>query len=384
MMWEITNSGFLGTQDPVKSLFVSDEIYNQVSKILEKISSCLADWIEERRVREELVYYLREIYDLLDDNFYDLLDNANRERLMLIYSYIASAYVYARHELPASRLPREIAVPLVKIADILGRKPILSYASYCLTNWERIESFKPIELGNIKLLTNFCAPECGKQDEDWFILVHVEIEANAASAVTACKRLLKELSLKNPIEIDLAKSMLSQINSSLEEMNKTLERMPEQCSPDNYFRWVRPYIFYFKDIVYEGCFNNQPQSFRGETGAQSTIIPMLLAALEIKHKDSMLTQHLLEMREYMPKPHRDFVVDLENIGPGLRELAKTHDELKPLYNDCINQIVRFRSKHFEYAVNYIYNKVESPDGTGGTPYVPWLKQLKEETEEHIL
>ena len=45
--------------------------------------------------------------------------------------------------------------------------------------------------------------------------------------------------------------------------------MPEGCSAEVYFKKVRPYIFGFTDIVYEGCFGDVPQSYRGETGAQS-------------------------------------------------------------------------------------------------------------------
>lgn len=396
MMWDITEErGFLGMHDPLRSLSLNSHLpgtekYIPLIARLENIPICLANWIEERRVREELVVNLREISGLFDEDFFSLLDHqvpadeANYERLMHLYSYMASAYVYARHETPATRIPCEIAIPLVKVADHLGRKPILSYASYCLTNWERNISgplsISPICLDNISLMTNFCTPEVGKRDEDWFILIHVEIEAGAAPGVYACKQLLDGTSTPYLI--------LSKIHQSLISMNKTLERMPEQCSPDNYFRWVRPYIFSFNNVVYEGCFDNQPQTFRGETGAQSTIIPLFLTALGIKHKNSMLTHHLMEMRDYMPQPHQKFLQNLvnhqANSNVSLRTCAITNNDLRAVYNECITEIVRFRAKHFEYAMNYIYNKVDNPNGTGGTPYVPWLKQLKEETEEHFI
>jgi indoleamine 2,3-dioxygenase len=394
MMWDITDRGFLGIQDPLRNLTAQNEKYVPLVARLENISCMLGTWIEQRRLREELVSNLRDVSHLLDEDFLDTLDEFSAERVMLLFSYMASAYVYARYELPATRIPCEIAIPLVKIAEKVGRKPILSYASYCLTNWERKVggdlNVNPICLDNINLMTNFCTPEVGKQDEDWFILIHVEIESNAAPGVAACKTLLAEAAQPWGLKEQMAAHILTEIHRSLIGMNATLARMPEQCSPDNYFRWVRPYIFSFKDMVYEGCFNNAPQTFRGETGAQSTIIPIFLAALGVRHKDSMLTQHLEEMREYMPKPHREFLQNLliqqdENAVPivSLRRHAK-NGRLREIYNDCIAQIVQFREKHFEYAVNYIYNKVESPEGTGGTPYVPWLKQLKEETEEHIL
>ena len=47
-------------------------------------------------------------------------------------------------------------------------------------------------------------------------------------------------------------------------------------------------------------------------------------------------------------------------------------------------MIAFRTRHFEYAINYIQKKVDNPLATGGTPYVPWLRQLIEESKEHLL
>ena len=43
----------------------------------------------------------------------------------------------------------------------------------------------------------------------------------------------------------------------LRSMNRTLNRMPEGCSPEVYFRKVRPYIFGFTDIIYEAAATNR-------------------------------------------------------------------------------------------------------------------------------
>ena len=71
----------------------------------------------------------------------------------------------------------------------------------------------------------------------------------------------------------------------MREVNKVFARMPEKCDPYVYYHRVRPFIFGSKDnpdlksgLVYEGEFKNKAQFFRGETGAQSSIIPALDAA----------------------------------------------------------------------------------------------------------
>ena len=61
----------------------------------------------------------------------------------------------------------------------LGREPILSYASYALWNWRRLDESGPIALGNIALLQHFL----GGLDEAWFILIHVDIERRAGAAL---------------------------------------------------------------------------------------------------------------------------------------------------------------------------------------------------------
>src|ERR1019366_6093236 len=171
------------------------------------------------------------------------------------------------------------------------------------------------------------------------------------------------------------------IEASMHQANETLNRMPEQCSPDVYFRKVRPYIFGFDNIIYEGCFDDNPQSYRGETGAQSSIVPTMLMALGIQHKNSLLTKHLEDMQNYMPVPHRQFIRETVSV----RDFVIRHGgSLTERYNACLSELIAFRSRHFEYAVNYIEKKVANPLGTGGTPYIPWLRQMLEETKEFYL
>jgi indoleamine 2,3-dioxygenase len=380
MSWNINARGFLPPNDPLETLCTINYEYAPLNNTLENISVILPNLLDERLVREELVSQLRTP-GIYEDSYFSGLTGDYAERVMLIYSYMASAYVYARQENPANRIPKEISIPLVAVAQKVGRPPILSYASYCLFNWRRLDINKPIELGNIELLQNFCGDKSGKRDEDWFILVHVDIEAKAAEAINT----IMDIFAHPNVNILTLVLDLEKIVCSLTNMNNTLKRMTEFCDPDNYYRWVRPYIFGFKNVVYEGCFDNQPQTFRGETGAQSSIVPMMIAALGIKHVDTMLTQHLKEMRDYMPPQHRLFLQNLEarSANNNLRTAANT-PKLKKLYNECMQQLLEFRSTHFNYAVNYIAQKVDNPEGTGGTPYVPWLQQLRDETQAQIL
>ena len=60
------------------------------------------------------------------------------------------------------------------------------------------------------------------------------------------------------------------------------------------------------------------------------------------------------------------------------------------YNECLARILRFRSKHLEYAVSYIHaqsrrDKANPVDiGTGGTPLMKYLKQDEREMRAYLM
>src|SRR5205823_13196520 len=95
---------------------------------------------------------------------------------MLVLSFLGHGYVWANwREKVNVELPPGVAVPWHRVAEKLGRPPVLSYASYALDNWRRVDPSGPIELGNVALLQNFL----GGLDEEWFVAIHVDIEAKA-------------------------------------------------------------------------------------------------------------------------------------------------------------------------------------------------------------
>ena len=64
-------------------------------------------------------------------------------------------------------------------ASAFATLPIPCCSTYNLLNWRRLDPTQPVQLGNIACLANFL----GGVDEEWFRLIHVQIEQQAASAV---------------------------------------------------------------------------------------------------------------------------------------------------------------------------------------------------------
>ncbi len=370
--------GFLPLPDPLERLPSDFDQWEAIAKDLPKL--LVAGKI--RSVLERLPVL----------NSRQLTDDRQYRRAMLILSFLGHAYVWGEPE-TVTRIPAGLAVPWHQVSQQLGRPPVLSYASYALDNWRRLDTKAPIELGNIVLLQNFL----GGLDEEWFILVHVAIEAKAGSALCAIVEAQKAVIEGQAQELE---QHLSHIAGTLEKIYETLSRMPESCNPYIYYNRVRPYLHGWNNhptlldgIIYEGveAYGGKPQKFRGETGAQSSIVPSLDAALGIVHKEGLLHTYLMEMRAYMPPRHRAFIEALEQ-GPSIRQCVLDHrrgrPSLRDAYNSCVRWLELFRSTHLEFAQRYIQKQSQRGPhnpvavGTGGTPFIPYLKKHRDETAKH--
>ncbi len=298
--------------------------------------------------------------------------------------FLASGYINQVGQPRETRLPANLAEPLVHACRLLDRPPILSYDGYALYNWKRFDPAGPVALGNIDTLQNFVH----LYDEHWFILVHVEIEARAAAVLHELDRAAELLSPAEgegalqpdapPAEKSAALSdALRRMAQGVWSMVATLRRIPEHMDPALYYRTFRPYIRFFENVVYEGV-SEEPLTHRGETGAQSSIMPALVTFLKLQHRPTALTDHLAEMRRFMPREHRDYLQHLSRLPPP-RPLADPH-----AYNELLEAIATFREVHYGWAIEYIHKHERDPRGTGGTPYIVWLRQLIDETRQQML
>jgi len=372
--------GFLPATDPVDHLPAYFAPWEELGRNLPKLLTA-----------SKLRTFVKAL-PLLDPG--NLKSEAEQRRAMVLLSFIGHGYVWGEGE-TIRTIPVPLAVPWYQVAEQLGRPPVLSYASYALDNWRRIDSNDPVALGNLVLMQNFL----GGIDEEWFVIVHVAIEANAAPALAALGAAQRAVRQNNLPEV---KQQLQIVASSLETMHGILMRMPERCDPYIYYHRVRPYLHGWRNhpalpegLIYEGveAYGGRPQQFRGETGAQSSIVPSLDAALGIKHQEDVLYTYLQEMRQYMPPAHRDFIRSLQQ-GPSIRQYVverRTKElSLRDAYNSCVDWLDRFRSTHVGYAESYIQKqsrregKNPTDVGTGGTPFMPYLRKHRNETSKHLI
>lgn len=310
---------------------------------------------------------------------------------MVRYSFLVQAYVWGETTPPA-HLPANLAIPYVALCDRMGLPPVMNYAAYVLDNWLRIDKEGVIALDNIAMDQHFA----GGQDESWFVLVHVAIEAVAGRALDLGVRLIRAADAGNAAKVQ---AMLIEMNGVWDEINAVFDRMVERCDPYVYFNRVRPYIHGWKNnpalpdgLIYEGVvkFHGKPQALRGQTGSQSSIVPSMDALFGVVHENDVLREFLAELHLYRPVKHRAFIEDLQ-AASGLRAFAVTQDQpLKDAFNACVEQVARFRTRHLEYAASYINKQASDaagndPDlGTGGTPFMKYLKKHRDENRAQVI
>ena len=303
------------------------------------------------------------------------------ERAMLLYSYIGHGYIWGGTSIEKV-IPKNISKTWYKISQKLDRPPILSYASYALNNWKLQDVNNPFDLENIRILQNFL----GGMDEDWFIMIHIAIEHEAKEILNNLKTYYLD---KNEDQSYLENALVS-----IKKINQIMNRMPEKCDPFIYYNRVRPYIFGWKNnpatpngVIYEGVeeYGGNPQLFRGETGAQSSIVPALDALLGVTHSNDPLKEYLDEMRLYMPEEHRNLLNDLNQWSENNRSKSIREDSSVLLSDEIIKEVHTFRNKHLEYARIYIHEQSLSNQnnsnvvGTGGTPFMKYLDKHLQET-----
>ncbi len=332
---------------------------------------------------------------LPDPRIEDWAKNAPEKQVraaMVRYSFLVQAYVWGEPA-PPHDLPANLARPIVAIADRLGQAPLLPYSGYVLDNFARIDKAAPLSLDNVRMVQNFA----GGEDENWFVLIHIAIELEAGVLLDNAVRLV---AASEAGDAAACEALLSEMNQAWEKIYAIFWRMPEHCDPYVYFNRVRPWIHGWANnpaldggLIYEGVakYEGKPMAFRGQTGSQSSIVPAMDALFGVAHSDDPLKSFLDELHHYRPVQHRRFIEDLAARSKLRAFVAGAGSQnLKDAFNANLEQVARFRTRHLEYAASYINKQASAqpgndPDvGTGGTPFMKYLKKHRDENAAQLV
>lgn len=369
--------GFLPEADPLTAFDVDrhEPAVGQYLRAIDRLGSELPDRLAAGTVRPAV----DDLRTPPEGTFASLTDR-EAVRLCTLCGFFASAYVHEPGADPVDRLPAGAAVPLYHTSRRFGRKPILSYDVLCLHNWYRRDPDGGLTPENLDTVQQFTA----LPDERWFVVIHVAIEARAGPALDACARAQRAVREDDP---DAVRSALETIADSLVDQTALMRRMTEGNAPDAFATEFRPYYEGFDGLVYEGveAFEGRPRTYRGGSGAQSSILPSIDATLGIDHASTALIEKLADMRSYMPESHRS-VVEAFDEGPDVGSYVADREraDLREAYNRCVGELGAFREVHFDQVIQYVRAVTGDTTGTGGTDYVRFLREMETETEAQKL
>jgi indoleamine 2,3-dioxygenase len=115
-------------------------------------------------------------------------------------------------------------------------------------------------------------------------------------------------------------------------------------------------------VVYEGENGEEPMSFRGESGANDSIIPLLDNLLQIPMPQNPLTSILKDFRSYRPKPHREFLEFVSERADqvSVRDYCCKDARTTVLYLRLLEHVRSFRWRHWLFAREYIIRRSSHP------------------------
>jgi len=380
-----TTRGFLPRQEPVtklpKEFQVVDSLLDRMPvKTLSGEPGLLASFTFGDTVLKELPELTSEVEKYRDDL---VVMNA----LYRDYSFLASAYLlepcherYLRGEpygLGRQSLPKSIARPIVKVAEIVGFKPFMEYAgSYALFNYYMKDPEKGLDYENLRLVRAFEHGLDPTSSEAGFVLVHVAMVKESGALVKGTVEMLDGSTSQNREKFDAG---LRTLVDGLRKVNGVMNTMWNRSKPQSYTGF-RTFIFgitsqsmFPNGVVYEGI-SDEPMSFRGESGANDSMIPLCDNLLEIEMPQTPLTDILQDFRQYRPGNHRAFLEAVRECAheSGVKEFALKDSISAAFYLQALDQVRDFRWRHWCFTREYILKRTTHPTATGGSPIVTWL------------
>lgn len=382
--FDISSKGFLPEECVIK-LPLNLEFYQQV---FDNLSEAVSSGPEFRQIVDRLPKYNEELYDVLK------LSRGEKKFMYSFLSIVCHRYIWCNGLKNAiDRLPAEIGLPWWQVSKDLGLATVLTHAAVDLYNWHLINPKENLSLDNLE--TNLTMT--GTQSESWFYLVMITIEGIGGRLLEEILDLPDYFKSKNNLAIE---NFLLNFHSILIELTKIIKRMYEKCQQD-VFNQIRIYLAGSQNdnlpngLTIDGL-KDEVLRYTGGSAAQSTLIQVYDAVIGIQHHGHS-KKFLDGQRLYMPKKHCKYLQTVENQD-SLRQyiLNSNHSTLTNIYNDCVNQLMKFRQAHLGLIHSYIIKFTGSQNqqtedknahgtkGSGGTNPVEFLADVIKANQIYII
>lgn len=172
---------------------------------------------------------------------------------------------------------------------------------------------------------------------------------------------------------------LKELHAVLATINEVMDTMWARSAPQDYQK-LRTFIMGIKDqsmfpngVLYEGV-DKEPRFYRGESGANDSIIPTCDSVLQLPFPENPLTEILKDFRTYRPVNHTAFLAHVFDRATevGVREFALQDANTALWYLANVDRVREFRMRHWNFTKEYIIRRSSHPVATGGSPITTWL------------
>ena len=309
------------------------------------------------------------------------------QALFRCYAFITSSFILApahfyflenkKYGKAKVFLPKQIAEPFSIVAKKLDVYPFLDYHyAYSLGNYFKIDPKGGLNWENLGMACSFS----GMDDERGFIMLHVDINQHSPNLVKSVIDAQNSSSDKHLNEaLDLCYETMIKINDRRQLMWK--------ASRWEYYNDFRIFIMGIKGndeifgdgLVYENV-SDEPQKYRGQTGAQDNIIPLMdiFSGIINQYPKNELTYYLKDLRSYRPMCIQSFLEDtrvhFSKKSNSLIERLEQSNNYKGILILLLllDEIYAFRNGHWQFVQKYIMQNTVYSKATGGTPIISWI------------
>lgn len=385
-------NGFLPVDKPLEKL---PEEYEIINELLDKMK------LTQKSGERGFLYHGMLRQQILDNlpvfDFTHITDKRLLSGLHRDYCFLAAAYSLEPSHLgiiqtgdkygkAENLLPPQLAIPLI----CLGKKndvfPWMDYAyGYGLNNAVFTGSEKKNHK-HYKTVRTFN----GNDSEEGFINVHVAMVSQTGELLQQQQTCLESISK------DDRKRFNENLQGHYEIMNSIVQTLQTMWSASLYKDYLtfRTFImgqignsicYPSEELVYDMGYSMEKHSYRGETGAQDSIVPSVDSFLQLEYPRNELTEYLFDLRKYRPKDHQAYINFVKNWSETLKMkeycLKDTYSSILLLKN--LNCLRMFRKKHWNLTKKYIIENTKHPVATGGTPITTWLPNQLGATLEYM-
>jgi len=406
-LWEVSEYGFLPSRDPVGLNALFGTPFEEFARLAEMMPTLAVTGSFRRHLLASPK--LTDSFMLCDRQAVDDLDEDQLERAFSVVGFCIIVYWRgANHRYgngisaelvtpPGSTavtndivIPEFLSAPMQAICARLGRPPMIDYAATVLYNWERIDASKPISIENLRVQLRLT----GLSDEEWFFKTHVVIEAEAAPAVAALAAMMDAKDDRELLRHLLAaqESLWRVVRMCMPLMYDRGDDGVARCNEHIFYQILRPLIT-TGPVKFHG--DTEPRLLHGPSGAMSSLMPAVDAALGIQISSQKLKDALDLFGGSMPQSHQDFLAKMRTktsvrtriqlsrpVGGASDADAEHYSALVRAYNRCISRVLDFRWQHWQYVKNFIMKpgNLGYAMGTGGTSF-DYLQQHIADTEQ---